>query len=98
MAIRFRNGGGGNVTHPEQQRDVVPTAGGFVHLSQQDQVDANPVVHHVSVYKTRARMLDESRVDRRARQMQAAHSYDDWDGLSDGDKELWRHMARLEMC
>ncbi|MGY1617227.1 hypothetical protein ACI797_10855 [Geodermatophilus sp. SYSU D00691] len=65
---------------------------------QQRDEGHNPVVHHVSVYKTRARMLDEKRVDRRARQLQEANSYDDWDGLSEGDKELWRHMARLELC
>lgn len=83
-----------------QQDDVRQLSGGFVHLSeeQQDQVSENPVVHHLSVYKTRALMLDSARVEREAQQLQAANSYDDWADLSDDDKELWRHMARLELC
>ena len=78
--------------------DVRQVPGGFAHISEEEeQVAVNPVVHHLSVYKTRARMVDDSRIERRAKDMQAANSYDDWDGLSDDDKELWRHMARLEL-
>jgi hypothetical protein len=43
-------------------------------------------------------MLSDSRVETKAQQLQAASSYDDWEGLSDADKELWRHMARLDLC
>ena len=78
--------------------DVVQTAGGLLHVSEEDRASDNPVLHHMSVYKTRARMLSDVRVDRKARELHAANSYTDWEGLSDGDKELWRHMARLELC
>jgi len=83
--------------HQPERDDVREVEGGFAHISQEEEVDANPVVHHVAVFKTRARMLDDSRVERRAKELQAASSFDDWDGLSDDDKELWRHMARLEL-
>jgi hypothetical protein len=87
------------MTDDRHRSDVVQTATGFLHVSEVDEerVSANPVVHHMSVYKTRARMMDESRVEQKARQLQAASSYADWSGLSDDDKELWRHMARLEL-
>ncbi|WNV76525.1 hypothetical protein [Geodermatophilus sp. DSM 44513] len=81
-----------------QHDDVWQLEAGFAHVSQEERAGDNPVVHHLSVFKTRARMLDDAQVERKARQLQAASSYDDWDGLSDGDKELWRHMARLELC
>jgi hypothetical protein len=82
----------------QERDDVQQVPGGFAHFSEEEErVDDNPVVHHVAVYKTRARMLDNARVERRARELQAASSYDDWDGLSDDDQELWRHMARLEL-
>jgi hypothetical protein len=80
--------------HPDEQQ--VP--GGIVAITQEDQKHDNPVVHHLSVFKTRARMLGDSRVEAKAQQLQAASSYDDWEGLSDADKELWRHMARLDLC
>lgn len=85
------------MTHPHQD-GVRSSPGGLVGLPQQDRDGENPVVHHLSVFKTRARMLDDSRVERRAQQLQAASSYDEWHSLSDGDRELWRHMARLELC
>jgi len=78
--------------------DVVQTSNGLLQLSEEEKASDNPVVHHLSVYKTRARMLSDERVDQKAREMQAANSYTDWDALSDDDKELWRHMARLELC
>ena len=87
------------MTDPRHRSEVVQTTTGFLQVSQVDEelVSDNPVVHHLSVYKTRARMVDESRVEQKARQLHASSSYADWDGLSDDDKELWRHMARLEM-
>jgi hypothetical protein len=105
-AFRFRSAGDLPMSRGEeadvnqsQHDDVRQLPGGVAHLSegQQEPVSANPVVHHVAVYKTRARMLDESRVEREARKLQSASSYDDWDGLTDDDRELWRHMARLQL-
>ncbi|WP_040337613.1 hypothetical protein [Candidatus Blastococcus massiliensis] len=84
------------MTQPERD-DVQHVPGGFAHISEEEQVGGNPVVHHLAVYKTRARMIDDSRVERRARELQAASSFDDWDGLSGDDRELWRHMARLDL-
>jgi hypothetical protein len=78
--------------------DVVQTSNGLLHLSETEKASANPVVHHLSVYKTRARMLSDDRVEKKARDLHAANSYTDWDALSNDDKELWRHMARLELC
>ena len=77
---------------------VVQTSNGVLQLSEEEAGAANPVIHHLSVYKTRARMLSDDRVEKKAREMQAANSYADWAGLSEGDKELWRHMARLDLC
>jgi hypothetical protein len=77
--------------------DVVQTATGLLHVSQEEQASENPVLHHLSVYKTRARMLSEVRVEQKAKELHAANSYADWDGLPDGDRELWRHMARLDL-
>lgn len=86
------------MTHPERN-DVRQVPGGFAQISQEEeQVDRNPVIHHVAVFKTRARMVDDSRVERKARELHAANSFDDWDGLSENDQELWRHMARLDLC
>jgi hypothetical protein len=96
MPISLRNKGG-IVTYP-QHHDVQQVSGGIVPLTQEDQKHDNPIVHHLSMFKTRARMLDDSRVEAKAQQLQATSSYDDWEGLSDADKELWRHMARLEFC
>lgn len=85
------------MTHAHQD-DERQFPGRFVHPSQEDREADNAVVHHLAAFKTRARMLDDSRVERKAQELQAASSYDDWDGLSNKDKELWRHMARLELC
>jgi hypothetical protein len=78
--------------------DVVETSNGLLQVSEEEKGSANPVIQHLSVYKTRASMLSDGRVDKKARELLAANSYADWDGLSDDDKELWRHMARLELC
>jgi hypothetical protein len=85
------------VSYP-QHDDAQQVPGGIVAFTQQDQEHDNPVVHHLAVFKTRARMLDDRRVEAKAQQLQAASSYDDWETLSDADKELWRHMARLQLC
>ena len=78
--------------------DVVQTSSGLLQVSEEERGSDNPVIHHLSVYKTRARMLNDGRVEKKARELQAANSYADWAGLSEDDKELWRHMARLELC
>jgi hypothetical protein len=36
-------------------------------------------------------------VERHARELHTRSSYDCWNGLSDRDQELWRHMARLDL-
>jgi hypothetical protein len=81
-----------------QHNDVRQVPGAFVAPTEDDQVHDNPVVHHLAVFKTRARMLDDRQVEAKAKQLQAANSYEDWADLSDADKELWRHMARLQLC
>jgi len=40
--------------------------------------------------------INEEHVEKRARELHARASYDCWNGLTDRDQELWRHMARLE--
>ena len=78
--------------------NVLHTSNGLLQVTEGEKTSANPVIHHLSVYKTRARMLSDDRVEKKARDLQAANSYSDWNTLSDDDKELWRHMARLELC
>jgi hypothetical protein len=78
--------------------EVVHTSNGVLQVSEEESGSANPVIHHLSVYKTRARMLSDGRVEKKAQELHAANSYADWAALSDDDKELWRHMARLELC
>jgi hypothetical protein len=41
--------------------------------------------------------VHEDLVERHAREQHARASYDCWNGLSDRDQELWRHMARLDL-
>ena len=41
--------------------------------------------------------LHDDLVERHARELHARASYDCWNGLSDTDQELWRHMARLDL-
>ena len=49
-------------------------------------------------YAQRVRhQVPEDLVERHARELQARASYDCWNGLSDQDQELWRHMARLDL-
>jgi len=57
-----------------------------------------PVSSTIVSYAARVRhRVGEEAVDRRARELQARASYDCWNGLSDRDQELWRHMARLDL-
>jgi len=49
-------------------------------------------------YAQRTRhQVGEDQVERHARELHARSSYDCWNGLSDRDQELWRHMARLDL-
>jgi hypothetical protein len=49
-------------------------------------------------YAQRVRhQVGEDQVERHARQLHSRASYDCWNGLSDRDQELWRHMARLDL-
>lgn len=59
---------------------------------------AGSISHTVVSYaaRTRYRVPDEV-VEHRAKQLHAGSSYDCWNGLSDRDQELWRHMARLDL-
>lgn len=50
----------------------------------------------VTASKLRWRVLSDV-VEKRARELHARSSYDCWNGLSDRDQELWRHMARLDI-
>jgi hypothetical protein len=59
---------------------------------------AGSISSTVVAYAARVRhRVPEDVVERRARELQAASSYDCWNGLSDRDQELWRHMARLDL-
>ncbi len=59
---------------------------------------AGSISHTVVAYAARTRhRVSEDVVERRAQQLHAANSYDCWNGLSDRDQELWRHMARLDL-
>lgn len=50
----------------------------------------------VTANKVRWRVLSDV-VEQRAQELHARSSYDCWNGLSDRDQELWRHMARLDI-
>jgi len=59
---------------------------------------AGPISTTIAAYAARVRhRVGEDAVDRRARELHARASYDCWNGLSDKDQELWRHMARLDL-
>ena len=59
---------------------------------------AGPVSQAIVEYAARTRhQVHVDLVERHARELHARASYDCWNGLSDRDQELWRHMARLEL-
>ena len=59
---------------------------------------AGPISQTVAEYAHRVRhQVHEDLVERHARELHARASYDCWNGLSDRDQELWRHMARLDL-
>jgi hypothetical protein len=52
----------------------------------------------IAEYAHRVRyQLHDDLVERHARELHSRASYDCWNGLSVGDQELWRHMARLDL-
>jgi hypothetical protein len=64
----------------------------------EDEPRVNPVAFSIHSYKDRTRgKLAEGMVERRAQQLHAADSYAPWSSLSEVDKELWCHMARMEL-
>ena len=59
---------------------------------------AGPVSQTIVEYAARTRhQVHGDLVERHARELHARSSYDCWNGLSDRDQELWRHMARLDL-
>ncbi|WP_299956633.1 hypothetical protein [uncultured Modestobacter sp.] len=59
---------------------------------------AGPISTTIVSYAARVRhRVGEDAVDRHARELHARASYDCWNGLSEKDQELWRHMARLDL-
>jgi hypothetical protein len=67
-----------------------------VTASSKDQVGA--ISYTIAEYAHRVRhQLHDDLVERHAHELHARSSYDCWNGLSDTDQELWRHMARLDL-
>jgi hypothetical protein len=59
---------------------------------------AGPISHTIVEYAHRVRhQVHVDLVERHARELHARASYDCWNGLSDKDQELWRHMARMDL-
>ena len=59
---------------------------------------AGPVSQAIVEYAARTRhQVHVDLVERHARELHSRASYDCWNGLSDRDQELWRHMARLDL-
>ena len=59
---------------------------------------AGPVSQTIVEFAARTRhQVHVDLVERHARELHARASYDCWNGLSDRDQELWRHMARLDL-
>jgi hypothetical protein len=56
------------------------------------------ISYTIAEYAHRVRyQLHDDLVERHARELHQRSSYDCWNGLSDRDQELWRHMARLDL-
>ena len=66
-----------------------------------DEAPINPagtISQTIVEYAHRVRhQVHDDLVERHARELHARASYDCWNGLSDTDQELWRHMARLDL-
>lgn len=58
----------------------------------------NPVGFTIQAYRARTQgRLNEEMIEWRAKELQADSSFAAWDGLSELDKELWCHMARVQL-
>lgn len=70
--------------------------GKIVELSEDD---VNPVAYSIASFKDRSRgWLPDDVVDRRAKKLHAESSFASWATLDDKDKELWRHLARVQLA
>lgn len=70
--------------------------GNIVELSEDAPV--NPVAFSIASFKDRSRgLLPNDLVDRRAKKLHAESSYASWSALDEKDKELWRHLARVQL-
>lgn len=70
--------------------------GKIVELSEDQPV--NPVAYSIVSFKDRSRgWLPDDVVDRRAMKLHAESSYVSWANLDQKDKELWRHLARVQL-
>jgi hypothetical protein len=70
--------------------------GQIVELSEDRPV--NPVAYSIASAKDRSRgWLPDDVVDRRAKKLHAESSFASWASLADEDKELWRHLARVQL-
>jgi hypothetical protein len=71
-----------------------PTSGVLL----EDEERVNPVAFAIHSYKDRTRgKLAEGMVERRAQELHAEDSFAPWSSLTEVDKELWCHMARVEL-
>ena len=70
--------------------------GKIVELSEDHPV--NPVAYSIASFKDRSRgWLPDDLVDRRAKKLHADSSFAPWASLDDKEKELWRHLARVQL-
>ena len=62
----------------------------------EDQV--NPVAYWIQNCRTRTRAtIPDDTVERRAMYLQSGNSFTPWGKLDDKEKELWRHLARVDL-
>lgn len=58
----------------------------------------NPVAFTIQAYRDRTRgRLSEDSIEWRAKRLHAENSFAEWDKLTELDKELWCHMARVQL-
>ena len=68
----------------------------MVELSEDQPV--NPVAYSIVSFKDRSRgWLPDDVVDRRAKKLHAESSFASWSTLEGKEKELWRHLARVQL-
>ena len=57
----------------------------------------NPIALSIQLAEARTQgRIAESSVQARARTLHAENSFASWDALTDTEKRLWRHLARVE--